>query len=107
MIGHTHPHPTTAANMAGSVGDGPSVRSPDSVDAGPVRTIRSAGLSSDRWFGLAATLIHTAGYLLVTGLAAFAVYRWFGLRLLRAAWINLDLVWAAALIATGLLTPLI
>jgi hypothetical protein len=57
--------------------------------------------------GLAATLIHTSGYLLVTALIALVVYRKLGLRLLRSAWINLDLIWAGALILTALLTPLV
>ncbi|MFZ3211802.1 MAG: hypothetical protein WA188_09815 [Terriglobales bacterium] len=54
--------------------------------------------------GLLATGIHTAGYLAVTGLMAWLVYRKFGLALLRKAWFNLDLVWAAALVLTGLAT---
>jgi hypothetical protein len=53
------------------------------------------------WNGVAATLVHTLGYLSVTGLIAIVVYRKFGLALLRSAWINLDLVWAVALIVTG------
>ena len=53
-----------------------------------------------------ATVFHTAGYLLVTGLVAVIVYHKLGLRLLRAMWINLDLVWGGALIITGALTPL-
>jgi hypothetical protein len=53
------------------------------------------------WTGIAATLIHTLGYLSVTAVVALLVYRKFGLTLLRKAWFNLDLVWAAALIVTG------
>jgi hypothetical protein len=53
------------------------------------------------WTGLAATLVHTLGYLSVTALIALLVYRKFGLSLLRKGWFNLDLVWAAALIVTG------
>jgi hypothetical protein len=51
--------------------------------------------------GIAATLIHTVGYLTVTGLIALLVYRKFGLALLRQGWFNLDLVWAVALTITG------
>jgi hypothetical protein len=54
--------------------------------------------------GLLATGVHTAGYLAVTGLVAWLVYGKFGLALLRKAWFNVDLVWAAALVVTGLLT---
>jgi hypothetical protein len=56
--------------------------------------------------GLFATAVHTAAYLAVTGLVAWVVYRKLGLALLRKAWFNLDLVWAAALVATGLITLL-
>jgi hypothetical protein len=53
------------------------------------------------WASLAATLIHTLGYLSVTAVIALLVYRKFGLSLLRKGWFNLDLVWAVALIVTG------
>lgn len=54
-----------------------------------------------------APLVHTGGYLLVTGLVAVIVYEKLGLRLLRTMWVNLDLVWGAALIGTACVTPLI
>ena len=57
--------------------------------------------------GLLATGVHTAGYLAVTGLVAWLVYRKLGLALLRKAWFNLDLLWAAALVVAGLATLLI
>jgi hypothetical protein len=57
--------------------------------------------------GLQATLAHTAGYLLVTGVVALVVYQRLGLRLLRTWWFNLDLVWAVALIGTAVLTVLV
>ena len=53
------------------------------------------------WAGIAATLVHTLGYLSVTALIALLVYRKFGLSMLRKGWFNLDLVWAVALIVTG------
>jgi len=53
-----------------------------------------------------ATGIHTVGYLAVTGLLAWAVYRKLGLALLRKAWFNFNVVWGAALVATGLFTLL-
>jgi hypothetical protein len=49
-----------------------------------------------------ATLVHGAGYLIVTTLAAWIVYRYVGVAMLRRAWINLDLVWALALVVTGI-----
>jgi hypothetical protein len=54
--------------------------------------------------GLLATGVHTMAYLAVTGLIAWVVYRKVGLALLRKAWFNFDLLWAAALVATGLVT---
>ncbi len=57
--------------------------------------------SSGAWASIAATLIHTLGYLSVTAVIALLVYRKFGLSLLRKGWFNLDLVWAVALIVTG------
>ena len=55
---------------------------------------------------LLATAVHTIAYLAVTGLIAWVVYRKFGLAILRKAWINLDLVWAVALLVTGVVTLL-
>jgi len=57
--------------------------------------------------GILATGVHTIAYLAVTGLIAWVVYRKLGLALLRKAWLNFDLLWAAALVATGLVTLLI
>ena len=53
-----------------------------------------------------ATAVHTVGYLAVTGLVAWAFYRKLGLALLRKTWFNFNLVWGAALVATGLFTLL-
>lgn len=53
---------------------------------------------------LAATGIHALGYLVVSALVAAIVYEKVGVAILRRAWVNLDLLWAAALIATGALT---
>lgn len=50
---------------------------------------------------LAATLVHTGGYLVVTALVALVVYDRLGLRLLRRYWFNLDALWAFALMVTA------
>jgi hypothetical protein len=55
---------------------------------------------------LVATVVHTVGYLAVTGLVAWIVYWKLGLALLRKAWFNLDLIWAVALVGTGVATVL-
>jgi hypothetical protein len=57
--------------------------------------------------GLIATLVHTVGYLAVTGVVAWVVYRKLGLAILRKAWINLHLIWAVALISSAAFTLLI
>jgi len=54
--------------------------------------------------GMLATGIHTFGYLAVTGLIAWTCYRKLGLALIRKTWLNFDVLWGAALVATGLLT---
>jgi hypothetical protein len=51
--------------------------------------------------GVRATLAHTAGYLVVTAAVALLVFEKLGLAILRSAWLNLDFVWAVALIVTG------
>jgi hypothetical protein len=54
-----------------------------------------------------ATLAHGAGYLLVTAVVAWLVFEKVGVGILRKAWFNLDLIWAVALIATGVLTAVL
>ena len=54
-----------------------------------------------------AVLVHTAGYLAVTGAVAWIVYEKLGLALLWKAWLNLDLIWTVALMLTGCFVLLI
>lgn len=54
--------------------------------------------------GFLATVVHTAGYLAVTGMIAWTVYRKVGLAVLRKAWFNVDMLWAMALVLTGVVT---
>lgn len=67
--------------------------------ASPARAITEA---APGWIALAAVATHSAAMLTVTGVIAVVVYRWVGLAILRSAWVNLDLIWTAALVATGL-----
>jgi hypothetical protein len=63
-----------------------------------------AGAGTLESAGIAAAVVHTVGYLLVTGGIAAIVYEKVGLRFLRTAWVNLDLLWAVALVITGVAT---
>ena len=51
-----------------------------------------------------ATGLHAVGYLAVTAMIAVLVFEKLGVGILRRAWFNLDLIWSAALVATGALT---
>jgi hypothetical protein len=53
---------------------------------------------------LAAAAVHTASMLVTTTVIAFCVYQFLGLRVLRTAWVNLDRVWAVALVGAGTAT---
>jgi hypothetical protein len=53
---------------------------------------------------IAVILIHTGAMLTVMGAIATVVYEWVGLSILRSAWINLEGIWAGALIAAGILS---
>jgi len=52
----------------------------------------------------AAVVLHTLAMLLTMGSVALVVYEKAGLAVLRRAWLNLDLIWAVALMVGGLLT---
>jgi hypothetical protein len=54
-----------------------------------------------------ALAIHTGAYLATMAAAAQAVYRKFGLMILRTAWFNMDWLWAAALFVTGVVVLII
>lgn len=60
-----------------------------------------ASVVSIDWPTLWATSVHTAGYLLVTAVLAVVVYQRAALHVVRRAWINFDLIWAGALVLTG------
>jgi hypothetical protein len=69
--------------------------------------VLSAGLAGAPSVGLTATVVHTLGYLFATALIAWVVYEKLGVRFLRRAWVNVDLIWAVALIATGVLAAVL
>lgn len=63
-----------------------------------------AGMGTGGLYGVAATVVHTAGYLLAVGLIAVLVYYRLGLAMLRTRWFNLDVLWASALVLAALVT---
>ena len=56
--------------------------------------------------GAMAVAVHTLSYLVVMTVAAWVVYQRLGLSLLRKAWLNVDWIWAGALVLTGLVVLL-
>jgi len=64
--------------------------------------VHASGASTEAAFF--ATGLHALGYLAVTAFIAVLVFDKLGVGILRRAWINLDLIWAAALTVTGTLT---
>jgi uncharacterized membrane protein len=64
--------------------------------------MHAAGTSAGAAF--LATGLHAVGYLTVTAVVAMLVFEKIGVGFLRRAWVNLDLIWATALVATGALT---
>ncbi|MCX4239285.1 hypothetical protein [Paraliomyxa miuraensis] len=66
-----------------------------------------AAVGKGPWLALLATGVHTLGYLVVMLVCAVVVYEWVGLAILRKAWLNLDGVWAGALVLTGIATMLL
>jgi hypothetical protein len=53
---------------------------------------------------LAVVLLHTGAMVVVMGTIALLVYEKLGLAILRSAWINLDTIWAGALVAAGVIS---
>lgn len=69
--------------------------------------LAGVALTSGQTTALVATLLHTVSYFAVSGAIAWVVYEKLGLRFLRRAWININIIWAAALIVTAAATVLV
>lgn len=70
------------------------------LSSGPAAKLTAAGSLP---ISLAAIGVHMAAMLGVTAAVAILVYEWIGVGFLRRGWINLDYLWTAALVATGLI----
>jgi hypothetical protein len=53
---------------------------------------------------VAVAAVHTIAMAIAGGAMAWIVYRWAGLALLRRTWLNLEGVWAASLVVTGVVS---
>jgi hypothetical protein len=73
--------------------------------ASPIAAMASTSTNMAAANGMAVA-VHTLAYLTVMALTAWVVYRKLGLSLLRRAWFNMDWVWAAALVVTGVVVLL-
>jgi hypothetical protein len=65
------------------------------------QSINSIGVNGSWAAALAGVGLHSAAMLATIAVAAALIYEWFGLAVLRSAWVNVDLVWTLALGATG------
>ena len=70
---------------------------PMCLPAGP-----AGGSAGSVAMALSALVVHTGAMLAVTAGVAGVVYEWLGLAMLRHAWLNVDALWGATLLATGL-----
>lgn len=69
-------------------------------DAGHA-TLMNYLVQSNLATAIAVAALHTLAMMLAGIGMAWAVYRYLGLRFLRRAWLNLDLVWGASLVIAG------
>jgi hypothetical protein len=56
---------------------------------------------------LAAVGVHTTAMFVVMGMVAMVVYEKLGLMILKRTWFNVDLLWAATLVAAGVITLIV
>lgn len=67
----------------------------------PEPHVPAEGLAGSPWLAAGAVGLHTVAMLVVTGIVAVVVYERVALSVLRRAWVDLDLLWAAALVGVG------
>ena len=76
------------------------------VGSVPVLTLDEGRERCAKVFGQSVrpTGVHAVSYLAVTAFVALLVFDKLGVGILRRAWFNLDLIWAAALVGSGAAT---
>lgn len=72
--------------------------------AGDEHALLDLGAGASLWAGALAVVVHSVAMLGVMGIVAVVVYEKLGLGVLRRGWVNLDLLWAGALVVAGLFT---
>ena len=72
----------------------------------PVLAHHAAPVPTSLGWATAASVLHTAAMLAAAGVVALLVLQLLGLGVLRRAWVNVDRVWALALIGAGAATVL-
>jgi hypothetical protein len=92
--------------LLGRSSAGPTPHVHQAPSAHPMFSSEPTAFLDDPALAFLAVGVHTIGYLVAMGLVAVVVYEKLGLALLRHAWINLDLLWAMALVAAGIFTLL-
>ena len=65
-----------------------------------------AGLGDLDAIAIVAPVVHTVGYLAATIALALVVYEKLGVRVLRRAWLNFDLIWGGAMVAAAVFAVL-
>ncbi|MDQ4133487.1 MAG: hypothetical protein M3179_09835, partial [Actinomycetota bacterium] len=68
-------------------------------------SFHQASVADASWLtDVAAVMLHSAAMLAVMAAVALLVYDKLGVRILRTAWVNLDVVWAGSLVLAGAFT---
>lgn len=75
------------------------------LDAGHVAAARL--INTNLGMAVLVSVAHSAAMIAAGGLAAWLVYRYLGLKFVSRSWFNLDAVWAASLIAVGIIALVI
>jgi hypothetical protein len=83
--------------MLGLCAQQPAPGPVEAAHAGVMDVLARSSMITALWVAA----LHTMAMMLAGLAAAWAVYRYLGLRFLRRAWFNLDRVWAGSLVAAG------
>jgi hypothetical protein len=101
-------HVDPVAKGPGVDGKVGQLATPPKPDAGPSCHAQISRMAGEGGSGMLSAMagvgLHTLAMFLVMAGIALVVYERIGLKILRTAWINLDLLWAAALVGAGVIT---